>query len=128
MHLVGVLLDILDGLQDTQSLLHAAPERQIIDGGMLDDSLCNSQTFYDPQYSTRILPHQYAPQVRQAPHAQQQLVFHVIHGQVLQYFITKANRLAAIGQCFLLAAYAEPSSFLTFSIISYMAETTEHYH
>ena len=41
--LVWVLLHILHSLQDAQSLLHIAAERQVVDGGVLNDALRASQ-------------------------------------------------------------------------------------
>ena len=41
-HLVGVLLDVLDSLQDAQCLVHITAKRQVVDGGVLDDALHGS--------------------------------------------------------------------------------------
>ena len=38
-HLIGVVLHVLQRLQHAQRLLDVAPERQIVDRGMLDDAL-----------------------------------------------------------------------------------------
>ena len=38
-HLIRVFLDVLDGLQHTQSLVWVASKGQVVDGGVLDDTL-----------------------------------------------------------------------------------------
>ena len=38
-HLVRVFLHVLDGLQNAQSLLHIAAKGQVVDCGVLDDTL-----------------------------------------------------------------------------------------